>query len=216
MPTDISHTIRIQFWGKYACFTRPEMKVERVSYPMMTPSAARGSLESIFWKPQMAWRIERIDRLRPPVFQQVRRNEVELKASVDRSGIVIDRARQQRAALILRDVAYVVHARIALTSSAAGEDTIAKYVAIFRRRAGRGQCFQRPCLGTREFAADFQLIDENDPDPGVVDAPADENLGWMFYDFDWSHQPPQARFFEARLAFGRMAVPPAGGARACP
>ena len=140
----ISRIFRLRLWGEYACFTRPELKVERVSYPMMTPSAARGALESILWKPQICWCIERIDRLRVPIFQQVRRNEVELKASAERTAIVIDQVRQQRAALILRDVDYVVHARICLTPKAGQQDSLAKYSAMFQRRARAGQCFQRP------------------------------------------------------------------------
>ena len=208
MSNRISRIFRLRFWGEYACFTRPELKVERVSYPMMTPSAARGALESILWKPQISWRIERIDRLRLPIFQQVRRNEVELKASAERTGIVIDQVRQQRAALILRDVDYVVHARICLTQNAGRQDSVTKYSAMFQRRARAGQCFQRPYLGTREFAAEFSLVDEVIPDPEPARSMATENLGWMFYDFDWSCRPPRARFFEARLEFGRMAVPP--------
>jgi CRISPR-associated protein Cas5d len=185
------------------------MKVERVSYPIMTPAAARGAVEAILWKPQIAWQIERIDRLRAPVFQHVRRNEVALKASPARAAIYADaeEVRQQRAALILRDVAYVVHASLSLTAKAGPGDTVAKYVAIFQRRASTGQCFQRPCLGSREFAAEFRLIEEGEPDPPVEGAVADENLGWIFYDFDWATQPPRPRFFEARLVGGRLVVP---------
>ena len=178
------------------------------SYAIMTPSAARGVLESILWKPQIAWRIERIDRLRLPVFQQVRRNEVQSKASLDRSAIVVDETRQQRAALVLRDVAYTIHARFCLTEKAGSADTIAKYAAMFERRAGAGQCFQRPCLGSREFAAEFALLSSDDPDPPAEGALPAEGLGWIFYDFDWSHRPPRPRFFEARLQGGRMNVPP--------
>lgn len=208
MEDQFSSPFRLKLWGTYACFARPEMKVERVSYPTMTPSAARGALESILWKPQIAWRIDRIDRLRPPIFQQVRRNEVESKASTDRPAIIVDEARQQRAGLLLRDVAYTIHARFCLTRRANSADSIAKYVAMFVRRARAGQCFQRPCLGSREFAADFALLSPGDPDPLGEDALPTEELGWIFYDFDWSHRPPRPRFFEARLENGRMAVPP--------
>jgi CRISPR-associated protein Cas5d len=201
-----SSLFRLLLWGDHACFSRPEMKVERVSYPIMTPAAARGALEAILWKPQIAWRIERIDRLRPPKFEQVRRNEVELKASPDRAAIVVDQVRQQRAALVLRDVAYVVHARFVLTTKAGPDDSVAKYVAMFERRARAGQCFQRPCLGSREFAAEFRLIEECEPEPATDGS--DESLGWIFHDFDWSQRPPQPRFFEARLEAGRMRVPP--------
>jgi CRISPR-associated protein Cas5d len=208
MPDSLSRPFRLKLWGKYACFSRPEHKVERVSYPIITPSAARGAIESILWKPQIDWRIEQIDRLHAPVFQQVRRNEVQSKASVDRSEIVIDEARQQRAALVLRDVAYVLHARFSLTSKAGPTDTVAKYVAMFERRARAGQCFQRPCLGSREFAAEFELLEPDDPAPPSQDDRPAENLGWIFYDFDWSKRPPTPRFFEAQLTHGHMVVPP--------
>jgi CRISPR-associated protein Cas5d len=211
MPNQAGHPFRVLFTGEYACFTRPEMKVERVSYPIMTPSAARGALESIFWKPQFAWRIRRIDRLHPIRLLQVRRNEVELKASPDRAAIFADQVRQQRAALVLRDVAYVVHAAIVLTDRAGSGDSLAKYAAMFERRARAGQCFQRPCLGTREFAAAFRLLDPDAPDPVPEAAEDRESLGWILYDFDWSVRPPRPRFFEAHLDHGRMTVPPPDG-----
>ncbi len=208
MQDPFSRPSRLKLWGEYACFARPEMKVERVSYPIMTPSAARGAVESILWKPQIEWRIDRIDRLRPPIFQQIRRNEVESKASPDRPAIIIDETRQQRAAMVLRDVAYTIHARFRLTGKAGPTDTITKYTEIFERRARTGQCFQRPCLGSREFSAAFALIESDDPDPLPEDAQPVEPLGWIFYDFDWSQRPPRPRFFDARLENGRMIVPP--------
>jgi len=208
MPDPFSRPFRLKLRGNYACFARPEMKVERVSYPIITPSAARGAIESILWKPQIKWRIDRIDRLRPPVFQQIRRNEVESKASPDRAGIIIDQTRQQRAALVLRDVAYTIHARLCLTDKAGPADTIAKYTEIFERRARAGQCFQRPCLGSREFSAEFALIEAGDPDPPPEETQPVEMLGWIFYDFDWSQRPPRPLFFEARVENGRMMVPP--------
>lgn len=207
MPQQSSRPFRLLLWGESACFARPEMKVERVSYPIMTPAAARGALEAILWKPQITWQVERIDRLRPPKFEQVRRNEVEVKASPDRPAIIVEQVRQQRAALVLRDVAYLVHARFSLTSKAGPDDRVAKYVAMFDRRARTGQCFQRPCLGSREFAAEFRLLEEDDPDPPADGS--DEPLGWIFHDFDWSRRPPRPRFFDARLEAGRMVVPQA-------
>jgi CRISPR-associated protein Cas5d len=175
---------------------------------MMTPSAARGVIESILWKPQFSWRIDRIDRLRPPVFQQVRRNEVGSRASPDRPAIIIEAVRQQRATLLLRDVAYTIHATLYLSARAGPDDTLAKYAAMFERRARRGQCFQRPCLGSREFAADFALLEAGDPDPSPEHALPTEELGWIFHDFDWSHSPPRPRFFQGWLEYGRMMVPP--------
>lgn len=205
-----SRPFRVHVWGDLACFTRPEMKVERVSYPVMTPSAARGVLEAILWKREMKWQVDRIDRLKPARFVQVRRNEVALKASVDRSEIRSDdpNVRQQRAALMLRDVAYVIHARLALTDKAGPDDPLAKYVAMFDRRARAGQCFQRPCLGCRELAADFRLLAENEPDPAPeAEAAADEDLGWIFHHLDRRTRPPVPRFFHARIEAGQMAVP---------
>jgi CRISPR-associated protein Cas5d len=201
-------------WGERACFTRPEMKVERVSYDVMTPSAARGVLEAVLWKPQMRWIIEQIDILKSIGKASVRRNEVGHKASVDnllaamagrsaRLGIDIEEARQQRAAVVLRDVDYLVHARICLTERAGPDDSVMKYVEIFRRRAALGQCFHRPYLGTREFAAEFALVEGLPPAP-ISDT---RDLGWMLYDIDYSGAKPMPLFFEARLDAGTLAVP---------
>jgi CRISPR-associated protein Cas5d len=142
-------------------------------------------------------------------FEQVRRNEVSVKASLEREAIFVGPpVRQQRAALVLRDVAYVVHARFSLTGKAGPGDSVAKYAAMFERRARSGQCFQRPCLGSREFAAEFRLLEASEPDPVPACAAGEETLGWIFHDFDWSRRPPRPRFFEARLSAGRMLVPP--------
>jgi CRISPR-associated protein Cas5d len=212
----ISDPFRLRVWGERACFTRPEMKVERVSYDVMTPSAARGVLEAILWKPQMRWIVERIDVLKPILKASVRRNEVGQKASVEslitamagrpvRLGIDIEEARQQRAAVILRDVDYIVRARIGLTDRASEDDALAKYVEMFRRRAASGQCFHRPYFGTREFAAEFALADEDLPTP-IAET---RDLGWMLYDIDYSNGRPTPLFFDARLAAGSLMVPEA-------
>lgn len=201
----ISLPLSLRVWGDAALFTRPEMKVERVSYDMCTPSAARGILEAVFWKPQMVWRVERIDVLKPIRFQTVRRNEVGTKAS-NPFGIDAEDHRQQRASVILREVDYVVTARIALTAKAPADETVTKYVEMFRRRARAGQCFHRPCLGTREFAADFTLVEDGtDVPPPIADSP---DLGWMLLDIDHSGKAPVPLFFRARLVDGRLAVPP--------
>lgn len=197
---------RLHVWGDAACFTRPEMKVERVSYEVMTPSAARGVLEAIMWKPQMRWRVRAIDVLKPIRFGQIRRNEVAGKAWPGKIIIADDQdERQQRAMLHLVDVAYVIHADIELTAKAGPEDSMAKYVAMFERRASTGQCFQRPVLGTREFAADFRLLAPDEPGPlPVADT---KGLGFMFLDFDHSKKPPTPIFFSGRLDNGRLSVP---------
>jgi len=217
-PTEtLSAPLRLRIWGERACFTRPEMKVERVSYDVMTPSAARGVLEAILWKPGMRWLVDRIDLLAPIRWDSVRRNEVSHKVPVSslrsamtggpaKLGIDIEENRQQRAATILRDVNYLVHARIALTPKAGPADNLTKFVEMFRRRAGAGQCFQRPYLGTREFAADFELLEQGEAGPPPL---AGENrpLGWMLLDIDYSGGRPVPLFFDARLEQGAMAVP---------
>jgi CRISPR-associated protein Cas5d len=219
--TKTSEPICLRVWGERACFTRPEMKVERVSYDVMTPSAARGVLEAVLWKPQMRWIVERIDVLKPIRKASVRRNEVGvegvghkisvanvLAALAGRSvqlGINADdeNARQPRASIILRDVDYLIHARIALTERAGSDDPLPKYVEIFRRRAAAGQCFHRPYLGTREFPAEFVLAAGEFPAP-IAD---DRVLGWMLCDIDYSGPKPVSLFFEARLVAGSLAVP---------
>jgi len=170
-------TFGIKLWvgGARACFTRPEMKAERVSYDVITPSAARGILEAIHWKPAIRWVVDKIHVLKPIRFESLRRNEVGSKISernvktamnsgrLDGLGIFVDEDRQQRASTILRDVAYVIEAHFELTAKAEDDDTEAKHAEMFRRRAEKGQCFHQPCLGTREFVADFRLIEEELP-----------------------------------------------------
>ena len=168
----MTHGIHLLVSGDHACFTRPEMKVERVSYDVMTPSAARGLLEAIHWKPAIRWIIEEIHVLKPIRFQSIRRNEVGAKASASsakramNSGditdlmLVIEHNRQQRAATLLSNVAYVIKASFEMTARAGPEDSPAKHIEMFRRRARTGQCFHQPCLGTREFPARFDLIED--------------------------------------------------------
>lgn len=214
-------SVRLHVWGERACFTRPEMKVERVSYDVMTPSAARGILDSIHWKPAIRWQVERIHVLKPIRFQSLRRNEVGAKASAANAasamkrgdtnglGIAVDENRQQRAALVLVDVAYVIEARFAMTSRAGPGDTPAKHISMFNRRAAQGQCFHRPCLGTREFAAEFALIPEGEPLP-PCELPLerrDADLGWMLHDIDFANGN-ESRFFRAVMRGGVIEVPP--------
>jgi CRISPR-associated protein Cas5d len=203
----LSKIFRLHVWGEFALFTRPEMKVERVSYEIMTPAAARGILEAILWRPEMRWVVARIDRLAPIAYAQLRRNEVSLKASPDRAAIIVDDARQQRAALVLRNPAYLIHARAALTEKAGSDNPIQKYAAMFERRAAAGQCFQQPCLGTREFAASFRLLPDDEPDL-PADTSGNPAPGRIFYDFDWRSRPPVPRFFSPWIDSGRMEVQP--------
>lgn len=209
-----SRTFRLKVWGDNACFTRPEMKVERVSYDMMTPSAARGVIEAILWKPAIRWQIERIDVLRPIRWDSLRRNEVGTVISTDliktamkkgkgRLGINVDDERQQRAGLILRDVAYTIHASFTMTEKAGTADNMNKFEEMFLRRARKGQCFHRPYLGCREFSAFFEPILEGIPEPVNIS----RNLGWMLHDIDFSGTEPMPRFFRASLCNGVMEVP---------
>jgi CRISPR-associated protein Cas5d len=215
----MSYGIRLHVWGGFACFTRPEMKVERVSYDVMTPSAARGMLEAVHWKPAITWVVDRIHVLKPIRFQSFRRNEVGAKISsttAERArqrgdttglGLVVEAERQQRAATLLVNVGYVIEAHFALTARATAEDTPAKHAAMFQRRAAAGQCFHRPCLGTREFAADFALIAADDPLPHS-ELPEDQrnrDLGWMLHDIDFA-DGATSRFFRARLTDGVLDV----------
>lgn len=205
--------VAVHVWGDYACFTRPEMKVERVSYDVPTPSAARGILESILWKPAIEWRVRTIEVLEPIRWASVRRNEVgsqgswrlakqAMKRGELAGGITVEDDRQQRAALVLRDVAYVLRAEFRLTHRAGPDDNEGKFLDMFRRRIEKGQCYRRPYLGTREFAAHFGPVpDEYERVPGERD------LGWMFYDFDYSRTPPGDRFFRAVLRDGKIDVP---------
>src|SRR5262245_45003937 len=170
-------TIQLHVWGDWACFTRPEMKVERVSYDVMTPSAARGILEAIHWKPAIRWVIDAVHVLKPVRFQSIRRNEVgakvparAAKVAMNRGGLkglhlIVDENRQQRASMVLVDVAYVIDAHFERTARAAAEDSEGKHLDMFNRRAAKGQCFHQPCLGTREFAARFELLAPTAPPP---------------------------------------------------
>jgi len=204
--------------GPFACFTRPEMKVERVSYDVITPSAARAIFEAILWKPAIRWHIHKIEVLKPIRWITIRRNEVGSVISTNkvttvmnkgsgRLGIYADdsRERQQRAALLLRDVRYRLHASLEVIRPGPG-DPPTKYHQMFKRRAGKGQCINQPYLGTREFAADFRLLDDATDEA----SPIDENrpLGWMLYDLDYSDRAsPQPRFFNPMLNHGVIDVP---------
>lgn len=208
--------VQLKVWGNYACFTRPEMKVERVSYDVMTPSAARGILEAILWKPAMRWEVTRIEVLRPIRWASVRRNEVGKVASTrglsavhragDPIGIQVEDDRVQRAALLLRDVAYRIHARFHMTARAGEEEHPIKFSEMFRRRVEKGQCFFQPYLGCREFSAFFAPIPESDPEP-ALGPEHDKDLGWMLLDFDYSGDDVTPRFFRAALKDGCVEVP---------
>jgi CRISPR-associated protein Cas5d len=209
--------VRLLVSGDRACFTRPEMKVERVSYDVMTPSAARGILDAIHWKPAIVWVVDAIHVLKPIQFQTIRRNEVGHKASSDniktamKSGsleglqLLANEDRQQRAATVLVDVEYIIEAHFELTSKAGPDDTIGKHLDIFNRRAARGQCFHQPCLGTREFDARFTLIQPGVPLPSPISETRD--LGFMLFDIEHQTEGRPSLFFRGRLENGILRVP---------
>jgi CRISPR-associated protein Cas5d len=199
-----SPTLAVRLRGPLACFTRPEFKTERVSYEVMTPSAARGALEAILWKPAIVWRIERIRVLKPIRFTAFMRNEVTKRMSPDSTGIVADdeTTRAQRNTVALADVDYVVEAHFDFTPKKGDEDNMGKFLDMFRRRVEGGQCHHRPYLGCREFAADF-LPSENAPPP----IPETRDLGLMLHDKDYANGA-RARLFPARLENGILLIPP--------
>lgn len=205
--------LSVKVWGDFACFTRAEMKAERVSYPVMTPSAARGILEAIFWKPEFAWQVRAIKVLKPIRHFSLVRNEVNNKAvaataakwAKEEGGYFAEEDRAQRHTLALRDVAYVILADIVLKPHAT--DDVAKYRDQFRQRVANGQCHHRPYLGCREFAADFGPPEENDRPH-----PLSDDLGRMLFDLDYEADGSgrgKPRFFTAKLDNGVLHVDPA-------
>lgn len=207
--------------GDWACFTRPEMKVERVSYDVITPSAARAIFEAIFWKPAIRWRTTRIEVLNPIRWTNLRRNEVAsvvptrnvqqaMNAGHGALALYVDDDRQQRAALLLRDVAYRLHADLIVGNDRADTEPPAKFFEMFERRARRGQCVNQPYLGCREFAARWRLVDDLAADPLPINETRD--LGWMLHDLDFTNAAdPQPRFFRAQMNAGVIEVPPFEG-----
>lgn len=241
----MSFGTRLRVWGDFAAFNRPEMKVERVSYDVMTPSAARGILEAIYWKPQMRWVVDRIRVLAPIQMTSVRRNEISRKipsrpvaAAMRETRGALDHDvtadRQQRAAVILRDVCYGIEAHVeVLDATEANGKTLAapegKHLDMFRRRAAKGQCFHRPYLGCREFPASFELVDSFPECPESLRGDV-RDLGFMFHDFVFSPDRTgpiiessrgtriraDARFFHATMSDGVIDVPPLSEARGSP
>lgn len=223
--------------GPFACFTRPEMKVERVSYDVITPSAARAIFDAILWKPAIYWQVKKVEVLAPIKWISVRRNEVGKVASPRSDGIFIEDERQQRAGLFLRDVKYRLHAEfVFIPPDKRGrvqnpvpewlvdpeeiealkkpdikpDETEAKYAAMFERRAKKGQRFHQPYLGCREFAADVRLVDlQKEP---AVPINESRDLGWMLYDLDFSNpEDVKPMFFRAELKEGVLIVPSRDG-----
>lgn len=212
--------ISVEVRGEWACFSRPEMKVERVSYDVMTPSAARGLLESIYWHPGLRWRVDRIHVCAPIRFANLRRNEVKDVISRDKVRSAMSRGSadglylatpdsiQQRAALLLRDVHYVIDAHFDLVpENMSPDDNAGKYQDITRRRLEKGQCYSQPYLGCREFPANFRPCTKLPACPDEL--LGERELGWMLYDMDYSDPTDiRPRFFRATLRDGVLEVPP--------
>lgn len=208
--------IKLRVWGDYACFTRPEMKVERVSYDVITPSAARGILEAIHWKPAIRWVVDKIHVLRPIVFDNVRRNEVSSRISkINPDSAMRDKKplyflvdegknRQQRATTLLRNVEYVIEAHFELTDKAGLGDNEGKHLDTFNRRARNGQFFHQPCLGCREFPAFFALVEGEAP--ASCYAGERRELGYMLLDMDFENSMTPL-FFKAVMQDGIITPP---------
>lgn len=209
----MGYGIKIRIWGDYALFTRPEMKVERVSYDVITPSAARGIIEAIYWKPAIQWVIDRIHVMKEIQFTNIRRNEVSEKASTRNIEQVmrgksekplfvsVTDKRQQRAAMILKDVEYIIEAHFVLTEAAGDQDTVEKHYNIALRRLRKGQHYSQPYLGTREFPASVELIEDKPIPQSPLSGKRD--LGWMLYDLDFTDpQDIRPKFFKAVMQDG--------------
>lgn len=209
----------LEVWGDYACFTRPELKVERVSYDVITPSAARAIFEAIFWKPAIRWEVTKIEVLNPIKWTTIRRNEVGAVASPKKTEIYIEEKRQQKSSLLLKDVHYRIWAKLVFipkhkrcketlpcNDTEHNDENPGKYNAMFERRAGKGQCFNQPYLGTREFSASFRMVDIGEQ----MAEPINENrdLGIMLYDIDYESKGQESMFFRARMENGVIIVPP--------
>jgi len=224
--------VKLIVGGEYALFSRPEMKVERVSYDVITPSAARGILEAIYWKPQIRWVIEQIHVLAPIRFTNIRRNEISatipykgktgaqsaMKAGKGTLGVFVEDVRQQRASLLLKDVRYGIQARIEILDARERDGTqlknpLAKHLDTFRRRAESGGCFHHPYLGTREFPADFEWAETFPSCPDELKG--EKDLGFMLHDIAFDQNPAskevnavEPRFFRATMKDGVIQVPP--------
>ena len=203
-------SMRIEVWGDYACFSRPEMKTERVSYDIITPSAARGLVEAIYWHPGLKYHIDRVYLLSPIRFTNIRRNEVKstllasaaLSAAKGGAAPVLYTSADivQRASMVLQDVHYVIECHFTMTDKAAPGDNPGKFQDILRRRLNKGQCSHQPCFGCREFPANFREWPAGESIPAL---PVTQDLGFMLYDLDYSDPANiRSQFFRAKLENG--------------
>ncbi len=199
----MSYGIKLRVWGDYALFTRPEMKVERVSYDVMTPSAARGILEAIYWKPAIRWVVDRIHVLKPIRFENIRRNEVAGRVSLNKKDMEGNRAicryieddRQQRASMVLRNLEYIIEAYFEFTSK--DDNNEGKHLDVFKRRVLKGQCFHRPYFGCREFPVNFEWCEDIPESPLA----GEQDFGFMLHDIDFDNDMT-AHFFRAVMRDG--------------
>jgi CRISPR-associated protein Cas5d len=226
--------ITIEVSGDYALFSRPEMKVERVSYDVITPSAARGILEAIYWKPQIRWIIDEIVVINPIRFTNIRRNEISQKAGspkaslianggTDQIGIFVDENRQQRASLLLKDVRYLIKAHVHLFDTClerggpevSPNEAAGKHLEMFKRRARKGQAFHQPALGCREFPARFSLHESDETQPAPHESlHGEKDLGFMLHDIEFDQDPRTKKvksttphFFRAQMSNGVIPIP---------
>lgn len=209
-------SISVEVWGEYALFSRPELKTERVSYDVMTPSAARGLLDAIMWHPGLKWVVDSIHVCAPIRFTNIRRNEVKDTVSARKAQSVMEKGGelylatpesiQQRAAMVLRDVHYVIDAHFEMTQRASPTDNPGKFQEMMRRRVEKGQFFHAPCLGVREFPANFKPCTQLPPCPEELKG--EKDLGWMLLDMDYSDpENITTHFFRATLRDGVLEVP---------
>ncbi len=209
-------SISVEVWGEYALFSRPELKTERVSYDVMTPSAARGLLDAVLWHPGMKWIVDSIHVCAPIRFTNIRRNEVKDTVSARKAQSVMEKGGelylatpesiQQRAAMVLRDVHYVIDAHFEMTQRASPTDNPGKFQEMMRRRVEKGQFFHAPCLGVREFPANFKPCTQLPPCPEELKG--EKDLGWMLLDMDYSDpENITPHFFRATLRDGVLEVP---------
>lgn len=210
-------SISVEVWGEYALFSRPELKTERVSYDVMTPSAARGLLDAVLWHPGMKWIVDSIHVCAPIRFTNIRRNEVKDTVSARKAQSVMEKGGelylatperiQQRAAMVLRDVHYVIDAHFEMTQRASPTDNPGKFQEMMRRRVEKGQFYHQPCFGVREFPAHFKPCTQLPPCPEELKG--EKDLGWMLLDMDYSDpENITPHFFRATLRDGVLEVPP--------
>jgi CRISPR-associated protein Cas5 subtype I-C len=221
----MSYGVTLRVSGDYALFTRPEMKAERVSYDVITPSAARGVLEAVYWHPGLRWEIDRITVLNPILFDSIRRNELKSKIpygtvkTAMKGGAAdlhqyITEDRTQRASLLLRDVAYIIDAHFVLTAKSVPTDNEGKFLDCFNRRAKNGQCYHQPYLGCREFPAKFEPVESDSERSGYYAGEELHDLGYMLLDIDYGGDEKSPtftpKFFRAEMKRGVISVPKGG------